>query len=185
MKQTKCRIEMKCQKCDKKATMHITDLVGSKPVELHLCAEHAQEYLAQTENGMSPVGGNMASALAAQMAQQMAFSKVSDEFSKSDQETCPICGLTFFEFRANSRLGCPEDYQTFRKQLTPLLMNIHGECRHTGKRPSCFGEEDARKLTALIGYRREMSEAIETESYEKAGMLRDKIRKLESEAGIE
>ena len=34
-------IAMKCQKCDKPATFHITDLIDGKPNELHLCEECA------------------------------------------------------------------------------------------------------------------------------------------------
>ena len=40
---------MKCQKCDKSATFHITELTGGKPQELHLCEEHAREYLTEPE----------------------------------------------------------------------------------------------------------------------------------------
>ena len=41
---------MKCQKCDKPATFHITELTGGKPKELHLCEDHAREYLAEHES---------------------------------------------------------------------------------------------------------------------------------------
>ncbi len=174
---------MKCQKCDKKAVLHLSDLTGGKPVEIHLCAEHAQEYLSQNQGGAQEQM-NMASALATHLAQQMAFTKASNEFSQTDQETCPTCGITFFEFRANSRLGCPNDYEAFSRQLIPMLMNIHGEERHTGKAPKHSSEETSRKLAELIQMRREMTEAISSENYEKASVLRDQIKQRESEAGI-
>lgn len=175
---------MKCQKCSKPATWHITDLVGGKPVEIHLCQEHAQEYLKQTQGGLSGMT-NSASSLATHLAQQMAFSKASSEFSQADQETCPTCGMTFFEFRANSRLGCPDDYRVFEKQLTPVLINIHGENHHTGKVPKRFGEPESRRLTGLIRMRKELEEAVTAEKYEEASILRDQIKNLEREAGIE
>ena len=34
---------MQCQKCDREATFHITDLVDGKPNELHLC-EHCANH---------------------------------------------------------------------------------------------------------------------------------------------
>src|SRR5690606_28752863 len=37
---------MKCQKCDKPATFHITDLVDGETNELHLCEQCAQSFLA-------------------------------------------------------------------------------------------------------------------------------------------
>ena len=54
--------------------------------------------------------------------------------SKLDQRACPKCGITFYEFRNQGRLGCPHDYTCFAKELEPLLVNIHGEINHAGKR---------------------------------------------------
>jgi len=175
---------MKCQKCNKEATVHVTDLVGGKPIIYHLCAEHAKDFLQNTQVNF-PVEANMASALATHMAQKMAFSKANSEFLESDQEKCPVCGICFSEFRATSRLGCPEDYRAFVKQLEPLLMNIHGEIHHTGKTPKRFGEEESRRLSGLIQMRHEMEQAVADEKYEKAMHLRDQIKTMEKEAGIE
>ncbi|MDO4575850.1 MAG: UvrB/UvrC motif-containing protein [Planctomycetia bacterium] len=170
---------MKCQKCNRPATFHITELLGNMPEELHLCAEHAKEYMDQTQD-TSPAAANMATALAHHMAQQMALTKTTEQLSAMDEEVCPVCGISFFEFRGQSRLGCPEDYNFFRKQLEPLLINIHGELRHIGKIPKRTGQLSA-KCTSLIRLRREMTDAIQTENYELAGTLRDKIRRIESE----
>lgn len=175
---------MKCQKCNKEATCHITDLVGKKQVEMHFCKEHADEYMQQMQGSFGE-NANMASALANHIAQQMALSKASDEFLESDQECCPTCGMFFSEFRASSRFGCPDDYRAFEKQLKPLLMNIHGELRHTGKKPKNFTETESQNLTTLIRKRREMEEAVTEENYERASVLRDEIKSLEREAGIE
>ena len=46
---------MKCQQCDKLATYHITELTGGKPQELHLCEEHARQYLSSTSGEPSGV----------------------------------------------------------------------------------------------------------------------------------
>ena len=40
---------MKCQRRDKPATFHITELTGGKPQELHLCEQHARSYLTESE----------------------------------------------------------------------------------------------------------------------------------------
>ena len=37
---------MKCQKCAKPATFHITDIERGKPREYHFCDEHARQHLA-------------------------------------------------------------------------------------------------------------------------------------------
>jgi protein arginine kinase activator len=164
---------MKCQKCDKTATFHITELTGGKPQELHLCEEHAKEYLTQAEG--EPAG---AASLAGALAQQLAVGQTAEELARLDQRTCPVCGITFFEFRNQGRLGCPHDYVCFQKELGPLILNIHGESEHVGKRPK-RSSVDTDQQTELIRLRREMKEAIRDENYERASALRDEIRKIE------
>jgi protein arginine kinase activator len=169
---------MKCQKCDKQATFHITELEGGKHHELHLCEEHARQYLTQgdSEPGTSP-------SLAGALAQQLAVGQTAEELAKLDQKACPVCGITFFEFRNQGRLGCPHDYIFFEKELEPLIANIHGETAHTGKRPRRYSGGTQQK-TELIRLRREMKQAITAEEYEKAGHLRDEIRRIEEAKAV-
>ena len=166
---------MKCQKCDKPATFHITELTDGKLQELHLCEEHAREYLTQSSDSTNPVGD-----VAAAMAQQMKLSQTAQELAELDEQVCPFCGISFFEFRKQGRLGCPHDYVCFRPQLEPLILNVHGETSHIGKRPDRSADESERR-TQLIRMRREMERAISEENYEEAGKLRDKIRQIEGE----
>jgi protein arginine kinase activator len=163
---------MKCHKCDKPATFHITELTGGKPQELHLCEEHAREYLTESDNEPAS-GSNLTGALAQQLVGGTA-----EELARLDQQACPICGITFFEFRNQGRLGCPHDYICFQKELDPLILNIHGESAHVGKRPS-RSPLNTERQTELIRLRREMKEAIQGEEYEKASQLRDEIRQIE------
>lgn len=170
---------MKCQQCDKPATFHITELTGGKPQELHLCEEHARQYL--TSSGNEPASaGSTAAALAQQMAQHMAVGQTAEELAQLDQQSCPVCGITFYEFRSQGRLGCPHDYMCFQAQLEPLILNIHGETEHAGKSPRRRPGE-SEKRTQLIRLRREMKEAVENEDYERASALRDQIRRVETE----
>jgi len=170
---------MRCQKCDKPATFHITELTGGKPHELHLCEDHAREYL--TSSSEEAAGsGSMAATLAQQVAQQMVVGQTAEELAELDQQSCPVCGITFYEFRSRGRLGCPHDYVCFQGQLEPLILNVHGEVRHKGKSPRrCADGSEER--TRLIRARREMKEAIENENYERASELRDLIRRTENE----
>ena len=166
---------MKCQKCDRSATFHITELTGGKPQELHLCEEHARDYLTESEPEQA-AGTSLAGALAHQLA---AVGQTAEELARLDQQACPICGITFFEFRNQGRLGCPHDYVCFQKELDPLVLNIHGEIEHVGKRPKRSpGNTD--RQTELIRLRRELKEAIVGEKYERASELRDEIRQIEN-----
>ncbi|MFN7811465.1 MAG: UvrB/UvrC motif-containing protein, partial [Planctomycetia bacterium] len=109
--------------------------------------------------------------------------QTADELAALDQKACDMCGITFFEFRNQGRLGCPHDYVHFEKELEPLIANIHGGITHTGRRPSRPAggplPEDTAELTGLIGLRRGMKEAITHEDYEKAKEDRDAIRVIE------
>ena len=166
---------MKCQQCDKTATFHITELAGGKPVELHLCEDHARAYLTQGEEESAA-----APSLAGVLAKQLAVGQTAEELARLDQQACPMCGITFYEFRNQGRLGCPHDYECFAKQLEPLLLNIHGETTHVGKCPK-HGVQGTQRQTELIRLRREMKDAIAGEDYERASQLRDEIKQIEQE----
>lgn len=164
---------MKCERCQREATFHITELTGGDLVELHLCPQHAQEYLAPASSGLLAPAN-----VAAAIAQHMGLAQTAQELEQLDQQTCPVCGISFHEFRSRGRLGCPHDYIAFEQQLDPLIVNIHGEGTHVGKVPkrSAKGSE---KRTQLIRLRREMTEAVAEEDYERASRLRDEIRRIE------
>ena len=169
---------MKCQKCDRPATFHITEMVDGSPKELHLCEEHARQYLSETTDPGDPVSGLAAALAQNAAAKQFVLNETSEELKNIDQETCPICGISFFDFRSRGRLGCPHDYVCFEKQLEPLILNIHGDTQHVGKVPTRAGKSIDRR-TQLIKLRRDLEEAIQYEEYERASTLRDKIREIE------
>src|SRR5215831_12522892 len=165
---------MICQQCEKPATFHITELTNGQPQELHLCETCAKTYLTQGDAG----SGTVAPTLANVLAKQLQIGKAAEELAKLDQRACPVCGITFYEFRNQGRLGCPHDYVCFEKELEPLIANIHGETVHKGKKPK-RGAGGTQQRTELIRMRREMKEAIEQENYERAKELRDEIKKVE------
>jgi protein arginine kinase activator len=142
---------------------------------MHLCEEHARQYLTKPEEEtVEPMPS-----VAAAISKQMKLGQTAEELAKLDQRACPVCGITFYEFRHQGRLGCPHDYVCFAQELEPLLVNIHSETQHVGKRPK-RGAHGTDHQTELIRLRREMKEAVEREDYEAATKLRDQIRQIES-----
>lgn len=168
---------MKCQKCEKPATFHITELTGDEVMALHFCADCAEKYLRPTQTEETPAAS---STLANMLTQQLKIGQTAEELARLDQKTCPVCGISFYDFRQSGRLGCPHDYVFFKEELEPLLLNIHGDTKHVGKQP-VHGVLDADRQTQLIRLRREMKEAVESEEYELASQLRDEIKKIEGE----
>ena len=166
---------MKCEQCDNTATFHITELTGDTPQELHLCEEHARDYLAPSQDEVPAA----VPALAGVLAQHLAVGETAEDLARVDRQACPVCGITFLEFRKLGRLGCPHDYVCFGKELEPLLVSIHGETEHVGKVP-LRSPSGAEEQTKLIRLRREMKEAVGNEDYERASQLRDEISEIEA-----
>lgn len=159
----------KCQMCGERAVIHITDVDPSNVVQqMHFCYRHAQEHLREEEGGDGAVPDVVPSEPTLELDPGL---------------KCPLCNLTFEEFRQVGRLGCPHDYEVFRAPLKPLLENIHGNLRHIGKVP-CRLPADTHKQTELIKLRQEIQQAIAVEDYERAASLRDKIGRIESEQEV-
>jgi protein arginine kinase activator len=159
---------MKCQKCTKAATLHITEVQGEERFEeLHLCEECAQKYLNDSQEGKSP-------------AEKSPFHGPAGlEEAGVLNRACSICGIKFVEFRNTGRLGCPHDYQEFHDELMPLLENVHGETKHCGKVPRRL-PQNKQAESELVQLRKRLSQAINEENYEEAARLRDKIKQTEA-----
>jgi protein arginine kinase activator len=159
---------MKCQKCTKAATLHITEVLSDEQFEeLHLCEECAQKYLYEPSAEKLEGGKSSGASTAAE----------SDDSGLPNRE-CPNCGIKFVEFRNSGRLGCPHDYEEFREELTSLLENIHGETRHCGKTPR-RQPHNKQAQSELVQLRKQLLKAVNQENYEEAARLRDRIKQLE------
>ena len=173
---------MNCQQCDKPAVFHITELESGAVRELHLCEDHARAYLNQSDSAAGGGGPEESKSSGGALVGPLGVGQTADELAALHQKACEMCGITFFEFRNQGRLGCPHDYVHFEKELEPLIANIHGATTHTGRRPS-RGDgplpEGTEELTAVIGRRRSMKEAISCEDYERAKEDRDAIKQVE------
>ena len=167
---------MKCDSCaDKVATVHLTEIVNKKKKELHLCEECAREKGVSVKAQLLPQPEPPPAETTAVAKAPPAALARADEPSVS----CPVCGLTFQEFRASGRLGCANDYVAFKKGLLPLLEKIHGHTvDHKGKVPANVGArlERQKRVAAL---RVQLHQAIQSEEYESAARLRDEILALE------
>jgi protein arginine kinase activator len=92
---------------------------------------------------------------------------------------CARCGGTFQDFRETGRLGCSDCYRTFESPLRDLLRRLHGSTHHLGER---YAERDpaaaqAREQAAEL--REQLRLAVETENFELAAEIRDRLRVVE------
>lgn len=160
----------KCRRCQKPATLHITEVRKGDVTEIHLCETCAKDYLEQPD------------AEAGQSA-EFEFEKLpggDDDSSHVDERSCSQCGISFREFRSQGRLGCPYCYVEFEADLLPLLENIHGEVQHCGKLPR-RAPDSSRRQHELVRLRSELKSAVDNEDYELAARLRDEIQVIQSQ----
>jgi len=165
---------MKCDRCKKKATVHLTEIdpktKGKR--EVHLCQQCSwEEGITQKHPPITELLANFV--LAATQTGEVANAE------------CDACGMTFLQFRQGGLLGCPNDYHAFEKMLTPLLERAQdGQTRHAGKVPArTHGTEQQQVL--LLRLRRDMEKAVQDEDYETAARLRDQIKEMEHPAEAE
>lgn len=164
---------MKCQFCDNPATVHLTDIVNKKKRELHLCEGCARQHNLLPEAPAAPPI-DLKALLGLLVGPFHSPPTAADPAAL----TCPTCGLQYGEFRAEGRLGCPDDYDAFRPALEPLLERVHRAVRHVGKLPQAYRRQlhDAE----LAELRTRMAAAARAERYEEAARLRDLIRQKEA-----
>ena len=164
-----------CQNCNQApATVHITDIVpphGEKR-ERHLC-----ESCAESE-GITMKQHEPINTILAKFVQH----KVGAGLKEVANLSCPKCGISFREFRAQGQLGCPHDYEVFAEYLTPLIERAHGGAKdHVGKVPQRLGPVVSERAE-LLRLQRQLDEAVEKEDYEAAAGLRDRIKTLQANA---
>lgn len=159
---------MLCQSCNyNEANMHFSTNINGQVEERHLCEECAN---LESELGMvEPISlGYILGGL---------ISEVDLKIDKVDDNICPKCGISYDRFLQTGRFGCSNCYDTFDRDVSTLLKNIHGHDEHLGKVPS--------KSSKRIKIRRKIDEveslmkkAIEKEEFEMAAEYRDEIKML-------
>jgi protein arginine kinase activator len=177
-----------CQQCrERPASYHVTRVVDGQTVQdLHLCERCAAER-GEFGAGMSPhlpeplpIQGLLASLLAGLGEATPGTGPAVGEAAGTEPLRCPHCGHTYAEFARTGLLGCPECYRAFAGRLLPLIRRIHGKSRHEGKVP-LRGAGDLRKRRELEELRRELAAAVAEQAFERAAVLRDRIRAMEAE----
>ena len=163
---------MKCDNCNKTATVHLTEIKGGKKIEKHLCEQCAAENEGLPVKSHMPINELLTNFV-------MAHSGLPQ---KEQALQCEHCGMTWAEFRQNGLLGCPNDYAAFERELTPLLQRAHdGATHHVGKQPARRGGSGVpmKRHVDVARLRKELQKAVEAEDYERAAKLRDQIKQAE------
>lgn len=164
---------MKCDNCNKPATVHLTEIHNGKKIEKHLCEQCAAQAEGLPVKSHTPINELLTNFVLAHSGLQ-----------KETGAACESCGITWAEFRQGGLFGCPNDYSAFEKDLAPLLQRAHeGATHHVGKVPLRRGGSASgapmKKQVDLTRLRKELAKAVELEDYERAARLRDQIKEAE------
>lgn len=175
---------MQCDICGKKkATVHLTEIVDEQMSEMHLCEECARQKSSQMEQQFG---------LADLLAGLSQGTPTAKEAKEAAELVCSNCGMNYDDFRKFGRLGCGQCYTSFKEHLSGLLKKIHGSGEHLGKSPDTSKKitvssatktmatlESVAPVKTVEDYKKQLRDAINAEDFEKAAILRDKIKHME------
>jgi protein arginine kinase activator len=163
---------MSCDQCrEREAVIHLTQIVNDQVTTLHLCEKCA------AEKGVDSPGAHAKTPLGTLIG---AMGKGTEQLPiPRSSDVCSRCGGTFQDFRETGRLGCPDCYRAFEAPLRDLLRRLHGSTHHLGER---YAEREAAAAVdheQAADLREQLRLAVETENFELAAELRDRLRVLE------
>jgi protein arginine kinase activator len=164
---------MLCNACKKnEATVHLTQIVDNKMQTIDLC-----ESCSKAKGVDDPTGFSLAGLLLG-----LSAGHEQESPAATTEPKCPRCGFSLGDFKKAGRLGCVVCYKTFAEPLQPLLKSMHKGTRHVGKVPHSFQRSHG-VSDRLRQLQKELDEAIKTEDFERAAILRDEIKQTREQAG--
>jgi protein arginine kinase activator len=165
---------MKCDFCDTKATVFLTQLVEGQMKKVCLCDSCAKE-----RGVTDPTGFSLADLLLGGIAATTGQTPVGKTpvTSGGGGRKCATCGFTLEDLRRVRRFGCSDCYSTFGEEVGQMVRGMHKGTSHIGKVPAGLMAMQVlhQRLEEL---RARLDQAIASESYEEAAGIRDEIRNL-------
>ena len=167
---------MLCQNCNKnEATTHIKRIVNGEATENHLCSDCVKSL------GYDDIFDSFNLKIPTLFSSF--FRDTPFALSAAKSVRCECCGSSFDDIVKSGMVGCANCYSTFRDKLMPSIERIHGKTFHAGKTPVMHKTievpGDKKSNAQLIGEKSaELQEAIESQNFERAAVLRDEINKL-------
>lgn len=166
---------MQCERCgERPAAIHLTQIKDNEVSAVHLCETCAEEQGVQTGTGKLPLAGFLAS-----VGSSAAVAAAALPAGMDDRE-CDYCHSTLRDFRETGRLGCPHCYDSFETHLRELMRRIHGSSKHVGEvylSPNATPSDSAD--LQIVQLKDQLRRSVESENFELAAELRDRIRTLE------
>lgn len=168
---------MKCDFCDNKATVFLTQLIEGQSKKVSLCEQCAQE-----RGVTDPTGFSLADLMLGGLTGEPGAAGGGPPTSGGGgHKKCPACGFTLEDLHRVRRFGCAECYTTFRDDILPMLRGMHRGTSHVGKVPEGLMALQF-KHQRQQDLRSRLEQAIASENYEEAAGIRDEIHSLDEPA---
>lgn len=100
-------------------------------------------------------------------------------FPSVSVDSCRGCGFTLEDFRKVGRLGCPQCYEAFSREISQRLPSMHKATTHKGYIPEGLVKQQALR-SQLTGLNADLEKAVSEERFEDAAALRDRINEIEN-----
>ena len=167
---------MECDSChERDAVVHLTQIVNEQVTTLHLCERCAAEKGVESAGSVA-AKSEIGSFLAAMTKGLPDHGLVP---TTGERHTCLRCGATLQDFRESGRLGCADCWHAFEGPLRDLLRRLHGSTVHMGERYARHAEVDGDPARRAAELKEQLRLAVETENFELAAELRDRLRVAE------
>lgn len=167
---------MMCDECGvRPATIRLTTFTDGEKQDKNLCATCFSKHKMQLHNLDI---GELAGILSGFIGK--ALSQKNEEDETGFEAVCEVCGTDYRQFKRTGMLGCSECYKAFHEPIEEMLRRMHGNAQHVGRVPGGVNSTVSLKLK-IDKMKQQLLKAVSEEEYEKAAMLRDKIRALDNE----
>ncbi len=168
----------RCERCNKyKANVHIVKVFDGIKKELNICEKCARELGEFNLNSIANVENTFSLNILGGLLEYFNNNGPQSSVIKINDSECPKCKTTYAEFKNSGFLGCDKCYDQFMKILDIFIKRVQNSSQHVGKIPFRCGEDmiARREMSSL---KEELQKAINSEEYEKAAEIRDKIKNL-------
>ncbi len=173
---------MLCDKCGKnEASVFMKQVINNHQTTQHLCEHCAAELMDIGNLSLGKFFGDNLSTLF--------------ESRPNTSLTCPVCGMSYADYKQSGLLGCGECYNAFAQLLEPSIKGIHGRSIHTGKgrlpeakpaaaaapaagRSGSVDEDILRAHPEILAMQERLAQLIKEEKFEEAAIVRDQIKAL-------
>ena len=164
---------MLCEKCGKNAaTIYIKNNINGNITESRVCSQCANE---DYKNNMNWLEQNLGGF---DLFNALNYGKPSHNVAG---KACPLCATSFAQIVQSGRIGCGECYETFKSELEPTVIKMHGRVKHTGKIPKNLNQKiSAKRRIEELNIK--LKKLIEVQNFEEAALVRDEINSLNQEA---